>query len=35
MAGCVFAIAKEVFHHRNGNILTLYDWLNDEKQFFI
>ena len=22
------------FYHRNGSILTLWEWLNDEKQFF-
>ena len=34
MAGRAFLVAKEVFHHRNGNILKLWEWLNDEKQFF-
>ena len=29
IAGCVFVVAKEVFHHKNGYILTLYDWLNN------
>ena len=31
MAGHVFVVAKEVFHHRNGDILELWKWLNDEK----
>ena len=35
MAGCAFVFAKEVFHHRNGNILKLWEWLNDEKRFFL
>ena len=35
MAGCVFVVPKEVFHHRNGNILTLCEWLNDENQSFL
>ena len=34
MTGCAFAVAKEVFYHRNGNILTSWEWLNDEKQVF-
>ena len=28
-------VAKEVFHHRNCNILTVWEWLNDEKLFFL
>ena len=35
MAGRVFVVAKEVFHHKNGNILTPWEWLNDEKQFVL
>ena len=35
MAGRAFVVAKEVFHHRNGNILKLWEWLNDDKQFFL
>ena len=31
LSGCAFVVAKEVFHHRNGNILKLWEWLNDEK----
>ena len=34
MAIRAFVVAKEVFHHRNSNILKLWEWLNDEKQFF-
>ena len=34
MAGCVFVVAKEVFYHGNGSILTLWWWLNNERQFF-
>ena len=34
MAGHAFVDAKEGFHHRNGNILTLCEWLNDENHFF-
>ena len=33
MAGRAFVAAKEVFRHRNGNILKLWEWLNDDKQF--
>ena len=35
MAGRALVVAKEVLHHINGNILTLWEWLNDEKQLFI
>ena len=40
MAGRGFVIAKEVFHHRNCNILKLWEWLtikllNDDQQFFL
>ena len=35
MAGCAFVVAKEVFHYRNSNILTLWEWLNSENQFFL
>ena len=35
MDGRAFVIAKEVFHHRNGNILTLWDLSYDEKRFFL
>ena len=34
MAGRAFLVAKEVFHHRECSILTLCEWLNDEKQVF-
>ena len=34
MAGRAFVVARKVFHHRNGNILTLWDWWSDEKHFF-
>ena len=34
MADRAFVIAKEVFYRRDGNILTLWEWFNDEKQFF-
>ena len=34
MAGRAFVVAKEVFHHSN-KILKLWEWLNDEKQFFL
>ena len=33
MAGRAFMVAKEVFHLRNGNILTLRQWLDDIKRF--
>ena len=33
--GRAFVIANEVFHHRNDNILTLWELLNDEKLFFL
>ena len=35
MAGCAFVVAKEVFHNRNCSILTLWEWLNGENQFFL
>ena len=35
MAGRAFVAAKEVFHDRNGNNLKLWEWFNDEKQFFL
>ena len=35
MAGHAFVVAKEVFHHRNRNILKLWEWLNDDKHFFL
>ena len=34
IAGCAFVVAKKVFHQRNGNILKLWEWSNDEKQLF-
>ena len=34
MADRAFVIAKELFYRRDGNIFTLWEWLNDEKQFF-
>ena len=34
MAGCAFVVAKEIFHHRNGNILKLWEWVNDKKTYF-
>ena len=30
-----FVVAKEVFHHTHGNILTLWEWLDGEKRFFL
>ena len=35
MAGHAFVVAKEVFHHSNNNILRLWEWLDDEKEFFL
>ena len=35
MAGHAFVVAREILHHRNGNILTLWNWLYDKKQFFL
>ena len=35
MAGIAYVVAKEVFYHENGNILTLLSWLNYDKQFFL
>ena len=35
MAGCAVVVAKEVCHHRNSNILKLWEWLNDKKQIFL
>ena len=35
ISGHAFVVAKEVFHHRGSNILTPWEWLNDEKQFFL
>ena len=35
MAGRAFVVAKKVFHHRNGYILTLWEWLNEGKHFFV
>ena len=35
MASGAFVCAKEVFHHRNGHILKLWDWINNEKQFVL
>ena len=35
MAGREFVVAKEVFHHRNSYILTGWEWLKGEKQFFL
>ena len=35
MAGHAFVVAKEVFHRGNGNILKLWEWLNDDKQFLL
>ena len=34
-AGPAFVVVKEVFNHKNGNILKLWEWLNDEKLFFV
>ena len=28
-------VAEEEFHHRNGIILKLWEWLNDEKQLLL
>ena len=33
MPGRAFVVAKEGFHHRNGSISTLCQWLNYEKNF--
>ena len=35
MADRAFEVAKKVFRHRNGTNLTLWEWLNDDKQFFL
>ena len=35
MAGRAFVVAREVFNHRNVNMLILREWLNDEKRFFV
>ena len=35
MTGRAVVVANEVFHHRNGNISTLWEWLHDEKQFLL
>ena len=35
MADWAFVVAKEVFHHRNGNVFTMWGCSNDEKQFFL
>ena len=32
MSGHAFVVA---FHHRNNNILKLWEWWNDEKEFFL
>ena len=34
MTGHAFVVAKEVFYHRNSDILKLWEWLNGEKQLF-
>ena len=33
MAGRQFVVAKKVFHHKNGNILTPWEWMNGEKKY--
>ena len=35
IAGLPFVADKEEFHQRNGNNLKMWEWLNDEKQFFL
>ena len=35
MAGHTFVVANGAFHHRNGNIMKLWEWLNNEKQSFV
>ena len=35
MTGHAFVVAKEVFHHRSAYILTLWEWLNDDKRLFL
>ena len=35
MVGRACVVAKEVFNHRNGNILKLWVYLNDEKLFLV
>ena len=35
MAGRALVVVKEVFHHKIDNTSTLWEWLNDEKQFFL
>ena len=35
LADSACGVAKEVFYHRNSNILKLWEWLNDEKQLFL
>ena len=32
MAGRAFVATKEIFHLINGNIMTLWEWLNDKKK---
>ena len=35
MTGLLFVVAKEEFHHRNGNILPLWEGLNGDEKFFL
>ena len=35
MSDRAFVVAKVVFHHRKGNIFTMWKWLNDQKQSFL
>ena len=34
MTGWTYVVAKDIFHHKNGNMWELSEWLNDEKRFF-
>ena len=33
--GRAFVVAKEVFHHRSDDNLKQWEWLNNDKQFFL
>ena len=33
--GCAFVLTQEIFHYRNSNIFTLWQWLNDENCSFL
>ena len=35
MSDRAFMVAKEEFHHRNGNIFKTMRMINDDKQFFL